>query len=62
MVSRRSTKGSTRKASLAPASDDDELLAVAAEQDREFSRLMAAIDATLDEIEQMHSRNRALFG
>ncbi len=62
MVAKRSTKGGTRQASSAPARGDVERLAVVAEQDKELSRLMAAIDATLDEIEQMHSRNRALFG
>jgi hypothetical protein len=62
MVAKRSTKVGTKRASTARAAGDDELLAVAAEQDKELSRLMAAIDATLDEIERMHSRNRALFG
>jgi len=61
MVAKRSTKGGTKRAPKALAPCDEELMRVAAEQDREFWRIMAAIDASLDETEEISRRTSARF-
>jgi hypothetical protein len=62
MVAKRSTKGGTKRASKATDPSDDELMRVAEEQNKEFYRLIAAIDAALDETEEINRRNRARLG
>jgi hypothetical protein len=59
MVAKRRTKGGTKRASKARAPSDKELIRVAAEQEREFWKLMAAIDASLDETEEINRRTAA---